>query len=399
MIINILETKKEIYPFEENMPDVCIGNTTIRQFQLFILSQLKIPFKFIKDLSEVSENSDTLLIFDNVFFSKYLLKSFLNGIDKSRLCQCFTAKNFFTWCYELNAEPKFDSVSIFYIPKGNKLEQEKKKICVLPKISHKHPFMFPSKIFNSKDLYLPFSLIYGFDIEIWPDILLANSLVCRHLCLQRLQYLEKIVLKSKLIQKIVGSDRLMEHVNRKGKNCNLHPTALIEGSLIGNNVRIGAYSRIRTSIIGDNSHVTDGSIINLSSIGKNSYVTRAEMFNSFIGNDSFVVVEKLFNSIIGSSTFIGGQTSFADFNINGGLITTKAKPDEEIKTPYIYLGCLVGNNVSMSGSLAFSPGTIIPHNSHHINNFIIKDINSNKDNITFVYTGDKVTKVPKSFIK
>lgn len=174
---------------------------------------------------------------------------------------------------------------------------------------------------------------------------------------------------------------------------------MIEGSVIGDNVRIGAYSRIRTSIIGDNSHVSNGSIINLSSIGKNSYVTRAKMFNSLIGDDSFIVVEKLFNSIIGSSTFIGGQTSFADFNINGESITTEVQENKEVKTPYIYLGCLIGNNVSMSGSLTFSPGTIIPHNSSHINNFIAKDISSNKENVTFVYSGDKITKIPKSFLK
>ena len=53
-------------------------------------------------------------------------------------------------------------------------------------------------------------------------------------------------------------------------NADIHPTAIIEGSIIGAGCRIGAYSIVRYSILGENIQLYDGAKIEFSVVDENS---------------------------------------------------------------------------------------------------------------------------------
>ncbi|RME21130.1 MAG: hypothetical protein D6806_15225 [Deltaproteobacteria bacterium] len=67
---------------------------------------------------------------------------------------------------------------------------------------------------------------------------------------------------------------LMGRANKFGRRCFVHPTARVEGSLLGDNVTIGAYALVRGCLIGNNVTIEDRANVYFSVVGDDCFISK-----------------------------------------------------------------------------------------------------------------------------
>ena len=155
----------------------------------------------------------------------------------------------------------------------------------------------------------------------------------------------------------------LKRLNKIGKNCFIHPTALIEGSVIGDNVKIGAYSIIRLSHVGNDCTISDNVVVANSVLGDKTH----------IANSNFIELSMTYEEAF----LIHGPYQFSIFGRNSAcfaVINCDFRLDQEnIKIPTAIgivdsrqplLGIAYGHNSKTGGGSIIAAGRIVPNNKH-----------------------------------
>jgi NDP-sugar pyrophosphorylase family protein len=152
----------------------------------------------------------------------------------------------------------------------------------------------------------------------------------------------------------------LRKLNRIGKNCRIHPTAVIEASVIGDNVSIGAYAVVRFSRLGNGCVLSDQVTVINSVLGENNY----------IANSNFLGFNLLFNNVF----LIHGPYQFSVFGNHAAafaIINCDIRLDQEnIKIPtdagvldskQKLLGIAYGHHSKAGGGNIIAAGRIVPN--------------------------------------
>lgn len=152
----------------------------------------------------------------------------------------------------------------------------------------------------------------------------------------------------------------LKWMNRKGKNCKIHPTAVIEGCIIGNNVTIGANAVVRLSIIGDNTYIGDTAVVNYSVLGSGNYVMTGNHLQFCLTFESVFTIHGPYQfSIFGRNTAV-----FATINCDIRLDEkTISIPTERgiIDSKQQLLGIAYGHKSKVGASNIIAAGRIVPN--------------------------------------
>jgi hypothetical protein len=72
-------------------------------------------------------------------------------------------------------------------------------------------------------------------------------------------------------------ERIGAQLGRKGKNCRIHPTAVVEGCWLGDDIEIGAGAIVRGSVLADGATVEDLALVEFSLLSPTARVQRQAM--------------------------------------------------------------------------------------------------------------------------
>jgi carbonic anhydrase/acetyltransferase-like protein (isoleucine patch superfamily) len=67
--------------------------------------------------------------------------------------------------------------------------------------------------------------------------------------------------------------KVLRKLNHKGRGCDIHPTAVVEGSRLGDGVKIGPHARVLFSTLGDGACVMTGAQVELCVLGERTLVS------------------------------------------------------------------------------------------------------------------------------
>ncbi len=236
---------------------------------------------------------------------------------------------------------------------------------------------------------------FALAIARWPDVLNASTLVAREWGAKLYRFFEHF-LPGPVLRWALRRPRLLSLFNRTGARCRIHPTAVLEGCLVGDDVEIGAHTYLRGSIIGSRCVIREGSCLQGAVVGPESYVLHCEVANASVGAKTVVATSMLLNSLVGDETFIGGGVGFADF-LNTGH-------DVELRAPVQgssgqrFLGSGVGDGCFIGAGILFSPGEAIPSGARVLNPNMVSHVPPEFDQVFAVSRG-RVTRIPSSFVK
>lgn len=149
-------------------------------------------------------------------------------------------------------------------------------------------------------------------------------------------------------------------MNQKGKNCRIHPSAVVEGCVLGDNVTVGANAVLRMSMIGSGSFIADTAVVSFSVIGENNFVsTGNHLVNSMTYPEVFTIHGPYQYSIFGKNAGV-----FATINSDIRLdLKTIRIPTAVgvIDSKQILLGVAYGHRCKIGGSNIIAAGRLVPN--------------------------------------
>lgn|GEM_PF-6097177 len=242
---------------------------------------------------------------------------------------------------------------------------------------------------------LHFLTVYGRAIETWADLLLLGSLLAREFTARRVAPFTRL-LGAKLLTRLAHHPHVLRRMNRIGNRCRIHPTAVLEGCVLGNDVEIGAFCHLRGAWLGDGVTVREHSSIKVSLIQAGAFLTRCDVFNSVVGAGALIVTDTLFNCWIGAESFVGGGSGFSDFNASGRSVILQG-PDGPVDSGLRMLGSALGEGCFIGAGLLFRPGLAIPHGSTVLSTDLIDSAPTRPDGV-YINRGHRLIQVPAAFL-
>ena len=376
----MIKSDKKIEPFDDHPRDCLIANKKLSDYQQDILLELELDLQLIEDSTEISDKDEHIFFSDSLYFNKDLLEEFISESRKSqRNTVCAIKPGTFT----LRTVVTTQDVTIFkdrieyqlhYVSTNN---QQIDRIPIIINADKYHENLpMPEHLCSAPGYDIPLPDKMVIQIDHWTNLWAANIASL----LEPAALLMKTP-KWKLLGKAIKAGslnqwKIVSKMNKIGKNCDIHPTAYIEGSVIGDNVTIGAGSVIRECHIGNNASVENNVTLNFTVIGEEGYIADGSIIRySVIYSKTFFGFGTLSCQMLGHNCFIGDGVTLADYRLDGKCVTV-IKKGLVIDTAIKFLGSCLGNDTYLAAGTIVDPGRTIPNGTRVVpeNHDIIQKI-------------------------
>jgi len=393
MKVLLRKVKKEVEPFHRNVSDLEVAGESLRVRLVRQLKELEASFEEIDEGIEISKGEKYLEITQNVVLSDLFLKKLLRHANESKGNTQYGLRSSSTLILTSDLKRHEAPLAIRYF------SDSKEKNFEWYYFDVQHDFEIsvgvPALVYGEANLKLRFFESYAGVIEHWNDLHHMNSLIARELCAKWARR-ASLFFPSAMIEKIMLHPFWAKRFNRIAPSAKIHPTAIIEGSVIEDGAEITAHCYIRASIIGRGATVRESSSIKMSTIGPRSYLMTCDLFNSVVEAQSFIVTNVLHNSHVGFGTFVGGGSGFSDFHVNREPINLQLRSGAH-QTSSKFLGSATGENCFIGAGLLFKPGLAIPHSSRIFSSDLIQN-SPDRPNATFVNHQGQLVQIPQQFL-
>lgn len=154
--------------------------------------------------------------------------------------------------------------------------------------------------------------------------------------------------------------KLLAGMNAIGKGSDIHPTAYLEGSLLGRDVQVGAGACIRNSLVGDGAIVADHAVVINSVVGRDCYLTE----NFFLVSSLCYPGSTLGNlktqmAVIGRDVYLHGWCSLLDAKFVGDIKVIHR--GERVGTGRSFMASCIGHRAVLGAKVLIHPGREIPN--------------------------------------
>lgn len=313
------------------------------------------------DSEENISDTHCFIFSEDLFFTKAFINKALAAAKNSKNSLQFSfLRNTFNERYVLPCSLDSDGHHIFNFQFRSALEI---KNHVIEQEVFKNSMRLPDQIVSEGDYSMDQCKTYAIHL-ISPFHLMFANLAMN---LERtVQYQNKIpAFIKKRFNSIKGKwyFRGLKRMNRIGKNCVIHPSAIIEGSVIGNDVRIGANTIVRLSTVQDNCYISDNVSVMHSVLGEGTFIANSNYINSCLTyKDVFLIHGPYQLSIFGEKS-----ACFAVINCDIRLDQKKIKiPTSEgvMNSAQPLLGIAYGHRSKTGGGNIIAAGRIVPNDLH-----------------------------------
>ena len=297
----LLRTGKRIAPFGDPVGQCLVVNKTIDAWREDAARACGLELVEIDDLGQV-EGDECFLFFDDLFLSPRAMRSFVKrsrkagtpgalGLPRSTLSEAIRPlQGLRTWgpgagaSGESAPEGGGYAYDAYYLRGG--LPPSEAMLAELPvcEIRYREKVIrkrLPEKMMGMPHIDLPLSSYLAMRIVSWVHLLWANNYGIS------VRWIEEVLgnapwaagtalkaLSSTLLRGEVTADRVLRRMVRKGRNTRIHPTAIVESSILGDDVEVGPYAAVRGCVIGDRVVIEDRASLDASVIGDDCYITK-----------------------------------------------------------------------------------------------------------------------------
>jgi len=365
----VLPSDKIIDPLEEPARDCLIANKPLKELQCQVLTKLGLEIVLVNDISEIDDEGEYILFCDNLYFTEALMAEF---ISRARVNADFsicalkigtttrlTAINL----QEVKIHSHHVEYQLYYYPPRHWRTGSGNGIVIIDPDYLSFSIAMPYHMCGGDEY--PVSLTEKLIVQIdhWVNLWIANVLTT-------LSGVAKLKSSSKLSQlwlaikaRSFNQWKILKQINKIGNNCDIDPTAIVEGSIIGDNVTVGAGAVIRCSIIGDRVNIGNNVVIEESVIGDKSTVLSGHIIYSVLYPSSFSVSGFVTASLMGRETFAGAGSVMTDFRFDNRnvIIVQNGRP---VDSGNRFLGSCLGHGSYLGSGCVVAPGRSIPAGLH-----------------------------------
>ena len=360
----MIASSKTIDPFGDHPQDCLIGNQKLGEIQESVLSNLGFELVTISGNTEVKDEDEHIIFTDRLFFTKELLTDFIaQSRNKRQRTVCALKSGIFTLrsvvaTQDVKISDEVVEYCLYYSP-GKDLTGEAIPI-VIDTDQLQQTIPIPKHMFGLAGYTIPLTEKIVVQIDNWTN-LWATNIISILLELARLKKGSKLRLLGLVMRaRSANQWKLLRYTNIIGHNCDIHPTAYIEGSTIGDNVAVGAGTVIKECNIGRNVYIENNATLDFSVIGEGCWIGDGSMLRYSVLNPGSFLLGVLSCSLLGRDTFVGGGVLIGDFRIDRRSIFV-LKDGLPVDTNNIFIGSCLGHGVYLAAGCTIAPGRTIPN--------------------------------------
>jgi acetyltransferase-like isoleucine patch superfamily enzyme len=361
----MIESNKKIEPFGDHPHDCLIANRKLGDLQKEALQSLGMELQVTTSSIQVDDSEEHIVFDDSLFFTKELLREFIGGSQRAKGCTVCAVKpglvtrSTMIPTQDVRIHDDRVEYSLRYSP-GRDLRGEVAPVVIDPE-QYSERLPLPEHIHGGSEMRIPVTDTLLVQVDHWANLWAANisTLLAEVARLRNAprSHLVKLALQARSLNKW----KVLRQLNRIGRNCDIHPTAYIEGSTIGDNVTVGAGSVIRLSLIGEGTGIGSNTTIECSVIGNGcAFDSMSGAFGSVLCPGTATSAKLIYLSLCGRNSFLADGVILTDFRFDGKNVTVM-KDSAAIDTGNVGLGACLGHGVYLGAGCVVAPGRAIPN--------------------------------------
>jgi carbonic anhydrase/acetyltransferase-like protein (isoleucine patch superfamily)/8-oxo-dGTP pyrophosphatase MutT (NUDIX family) len=364
----MVKSDKKIEPFNEHPQDCLIANRKLRDLQRESLEELGIELKETSHASQIHDKNEHLIFNDRLLFTAELVKEFLaksRRLKSNTVCALkpgLTTTRTIIATQDIQIHPDRIEYDLTYVPAATAPGQ--RVPVVIDADESVVSILMPKHMFGEREYNIPMTDRIIIQIDHWANLWAAcmGVLLSEGAKLNKVSKIRQLGLAIKT--RAFNRWEVLHHLDRIGRNCDIHPTSYLEFSTIGDNVTVGAGCVIRESIVGDGTFIGDNATIELSVLGEGCHIRSGSVISySTCYPGTFIDCHLVELSLCGRDTFIGGGVVLTDFRLDGKHVTVM-KGETMIDTGNTFLGSCIGHGVYLGAGSIVAPGRAIPNGMH-----------------------------------
>jgi carbonic anhydrase/acetyltransferase-like protein (isoleucine patch superfamily) len=389
----LVETGRTIAPFGDAPGEACFADSTVGET---VRAQLARRGLEVVTDPEAAADDDCVVLADHAFVSDRALGEFLAAAlgaeGPERLALCHTpSTRYVTPVSSIEVEPldesgpgarpdkpqKTDAAAteracfdVFYAPKGklpleDTLETLRREASrrVIGKRELVRDVRMPTLgDEQQRILQYPVTSTVAAHVEHWVHVLWLNHLAFG-VRWGEIARGHKAWVFGKAIRTFPPTlPNVLRSMVRKGKGVQIHPTAYVEGSILGDGVVIGARASVRNSVIGAGAEIGDHATVIASTVGESAFVTpRTFVVWSTCYPESVISNYKVQMSVVGRGAATSTWAGFIDAKFQGSIDVFLG--GEKRSTERSFLGSCIGHDAFIGAKVLLLPGREIPNGS------------------------------------
>ncbi len=354
-----IKSGKKLFSFNEDIGLVPILGLPLALYQLQTIEALGAKLFDISNELEIKESEYFIFDEDLVFTPEFVKATINSALTKRTSFRTILNQNAFNERFSLPHSLEGDSHLKFNFYYRNKINAGIEEM-VIPQKTFKYSITLPNQIVLGGQ--------YHFD---QCDTLISRIASPFHLLQINIAINFSRLIKIRNLLPDWAADKIapnnswlrnkrFKSLNRFGKFCKIHPKAIIENAILGDNVTIGANVIIRHSIIGDGCNINDSASIVNSVLGKRNTIASGNHINLCLTYDDVYLIHGPYQlSVFGLSSAV-----FAVINCDIRLDQKTISIPTDIgildsKQPL--LGIAYGHYSKVGGGNIIASGRIVPN--------------------------------------
>lgn len=392
----LIRNAADLPPFQKPASCVRLHDSTVGSRLRAQLAEIGCEVVDVDAVDRASIAPGSLLVQDDLVVSSRLLRTFVSAIPDrwhNYQCEIDTTHFTFTCVSEVDVPTAYRALPLYYI--GDHGDAQAEPLRMIPRAVHELANELPPRVDQITDMRAYVIDYYGIQVEHWFDLLTASSLYCREYVADLLRPFHR-VLPQWLMTRVTSWLWFRKRCNSIGKRTRIHPTAIVEGCVIGDDVVIGPFAYLRSSVIGNGAVLRERSTVTMSFVGAGAFAMGCDIANTYIGPETAIFAPAVYNVVFGERGLLGGAGGFADFLIGSGDIVANIA-GEKVPSSLKFLGSAVGDDCFVGTNMIFSPGQTIPDGTKIFDRGLVKFTPTTSGG-SYVVAGPNVIQVPQNFI-
>jgi acetyltransferase-like isoleucine patch superfamily enzyme len=361
----VVQSDKVIEPFGDHPRDCLIANRKLSDIQGEVLQSLGMEVRSAPGAAQIDDPGEHIVLEDSLFFTSELLQKFIAESRRHRSSGVCALKpgrvTRSTMVPTQDVRILDDRVEygLLYQPSHESRGEVDPVVIDPEQFSERVPL--PEHIRGGSELRIPVTDTMIIQVDHWANLWAANigTLLAEAARLRNAprSHLLRLILQARSLNKW----KVLKRLNRVGKNCDIHPTAYIEGSTIGDNVTVGAGSVIRLSFIGDGTAIGSNATVECSVVGNRCALdSMSGAFGSVLYPGTATSAKLIYLSLCGRNSFLADGVYLSDFRFDGKNVTVM-KGGAAIDAGNVGLGVCLGHGVYLGAGCVIAPGRAVPN--------------------------------------
>ncbi len=217
--------------------------------------------------------------------------------------------------------------------------------------------------FGADLLQLPLSDRLLFPTRHWMQLLWANLLglgpfLWRELAGKTVPGVIWNVGRAILTSASANPHRIGARLHRRGKGCRVHPTAVVEGSWLGDGVEVGAHAVVRGCVLADGAKVEDLADVEFSVLGRQALVQRQALLRYSLVSPGAACAGAVQLGVLGVDSAVKHGATLMDIDFAQGV---RVRSEGGLhRAPLGIAGVCVGSRTVIGSGVQVAPGRAIP---------------------------------------